>query len=430
MAFDVINTGTTANDGTGDPLRTAFTKVNDNTAKAVEGAASSTDGTVVTFDGTTGKVVKASSKVTADLVTGPASATSGNVAAFNGTTGKVLQDTTKVVADIVTGPASATSGNVAAFDGTSGKLLQNTTKVVADIVTGPASATSGRVAVYNGTTGKLLQDGTKAEADLVIGPASATDGRVAVFDQTTGKLLKDGTKAEADLVVGPASATDGAVALYDQTTGKLLKDGPVPGAASGLATLSSDTRVIEPSAFVGHRSLSHSRWLSPVTFGGGTCTLANGALKGIPWYLPFNLPIDRIGILVTTAGAAGSIVRLGVYGAVPTGVSLLHDFGTVATDTTGEKVITVDVTLLAGMVFLACVAQGAPASDPIVRGFGTGGHAVYGAQTTLTRTLTTDNTHTSLQTGVTGALPAGPMTNQAGASSNNYPGIAVRRKSL
>jgi hypothetical protein len=231
-------------------------------------------------------------------------------------------------------------------------------------------------------------------------------------------------------VEGPAAATDGAVALYDSTTGKLLKDGPVPGAASGVATLSADSLVIQPSAFVGHRSISQDRWLSPVTFGGGTCTLANGGLKGIPWYLPFNFPIDRIGILVTTAGAAGSVVRLGVYVAVPTGVSLLHDFGTVSTDTTGEKIITVSETLPSGMVFLVCVAQGAPETNPIVRGFGTGGHAVYGAQTTLSRTLTTDNTHTTLQTGVTGALPTGPITNQAGAASNNYPGIAVRRTSV
>ena len=30
MAQQTINIGTTANDGTGDPLRTAFDKVNDN----------------------------------------------------------------------------------------------------------------------------------------------------------------------------------------------------------------------------------------------------------------------------------------------------------------------------------------------------------------------------------------------------------------
>ncbi len=31
MSREIIDTGTTANDGTGDPLRTAFTKTNDNT---------------------------------------------------------------------------------------------------------------------------------------------------------------------------------------------------------------------------------------------------------------------------------------------------------------------------------------------------------------------------------------------------------------
>jgi len=30
MAQEIINIGTTPNDGTGDPLRTAFTKVNEN----------------------------------------------------------------------------------------------------------------------------------------------------------------------------------------------------------------------------------------------------------------------------------------------------------------------------------------------------------------------------------------------------------------
>jgi hypothetical protein len=119
MPFDVINTGTTANDGTGDPLRTAFTKVNDNTAKTVEAPTGAvTADTVVLFDGTTGKLVKGGGKVNADLVVGPASATSGRVAVYDGTTGKLLQDGAKLEADLVVGPASATDGQVAVFDQT------------------------------------------------------------------------------------------------------------------------------------------------------------------------------------------------------------------------------------------------------------------------------------------------------------------------
>jgi hypothetical protein len=69
MPFDVINTGTTANDGTGDPLRTAFTKVNDNTAKTVEAPTGAvTADTVVLFDGTTGKLIKDSTVKLEDLV--------------------------------------------------------------------------------------------------------------------------------------------------------------------------------------------------------------------------------------------------------------------------------------------------------------------------------------------------------------------------
>jgi hypothetical protein len=58
MAFDPVLVGTTANDGTGDPLRTAFTRVNSNFGLAVEGPAAATDGAVALFDGTTGKLLE------------------------------------------------------------------------------------------------------------------------------------------------------------------------------------------------------------------------------------------------------------------------------------------------------------------------------------------------------------------------------------
>jgi hypothetical protein len=69
MAFDVINIGATANDGTGDPLRTAFDKTNDNFALAVEGPTGAvTADTVALFDGTTGKLIKGGGQVNADIV--------------------------------------------------------------------------------------------------------------------------------------------------------------------------------------------------------------------------------------------------------------------------------------------------------------------------------------------------------------------------
>lgn len=58
MAFDVINVGTSVNDGTGDTLRAGGVKINANFAKAVEGPASSTDNSVAVFDGAGGKLLK------------------------------------------------------------------------------------------------------------------------------------------------------------------------------------------------------------------------------------------------------------------------------------------------------------------------------------------------------------------------------------
>jgi hypothetical protein len=247
MGFDVINIGATANDGTGDPLRTAFDKTNDNFALAVEGATGSTDGTVALFDGTTGKVIKG---------------------------------------------------------------------------------------------------GGKGNADLVVGPATATSGRVAVYDGTTGKLLQDGSKAEADLVVGPATATDGAVALYDSTTGKLLKDGPVPGAASGLATLDASLNVIQGvnnGADFTHASTGF------YTYRLRGSTTVSGLPSGTARYVPVSFSATRqklriLGINVTTAGFAGSVARIGLYGPLPTkptlaSGSLFYDAGTVEIDSTGFKTI-------------------------------------------------------------------------------------------
>ena len=76
MAQQTIGIGSIANDGTGDPLRTAFTKINANDtelyaadASRVVGPSSATDDTLVKFDGTTGKLVKQGPAVTAFAAT-------------------------------------------------------------------------------------------------------------------------------------------------------------------------------------------------------------------------------------------------------------------------------------------------------------------------------------------------------------------------
>ena len=101
MAFETVNVGTVANDGTGDTPRAGMVKVNSNFAKAVEGPASATDGRVAVYDGTTGKLLKNGTKVEADIVTGPASVTTDRIAVFDGTTGKLLKQATVLVSDLL-----------------------------------------------------------------------------------------------------------------------------------------------------------------------------------------------------------------------------------------------------------------------------------------------------------------------------------------
>lgn len=66
MAKQTINIGSAANDGTGEAIRSAFDKINQNTDELYDGMAAA--------------------------AVGPAAATDGNVAVFNGATGKLIED--------------------------------------------------------------------------------------------------------------------------------------------------------------------------------------------------------------------------------------------------------------------------------------------------------------------------------------------------
>jgi hypothetical protein len=260
--------------------------------------------------------------------------------------------------------------------------------------------------------------------DVINTGTTANDGTGDPLRTAFTKVNDNTAKA----VEGPASATADAVALYDSTTGKLLKDGPVPGAASGLATLKANGTITQPPAAVRYLTSSQTSWLSPATVvGTATAALANGALRGLPWYLPFNLDITAIGILVTTAGAAGSVIRLGAYIHTTAGLELHADYGTVDSTTTGEKIITVVDTLPSGMCVLVMCAQGTPATEPSVRASPNTGRVVFERQTVLTRAIENTTTLASYATGVTGALPS-TSGNFAGASGTTLGLIAVRAK--
>lgn len=161
MAFETVNVGTVANDGTGDTPRAGMTKVNNNFGKAVEGPATTvTNERLVVFDGTTGKLVKQGSKTEANLVEGPASATSGRIAVYDGATGKLLQNGTKLEADVVAGPSSVTDERIAVFDGTTGKLLKEATVTVSALLPLAGGTMTGAIVTNKQVETTLVTLGT------------------------------------------------------------------------------------------------------------------------------------------------------------------------------------------------------------------------------------------------------------------------------
>lgn len=132
-----------------------------------------------------------------------------------------------------------------------------------------------------------------------------------------------------------------------------------------------------------------------------------GSIYYTPIYVDGSTAFDRICINVTTAGAASTLARLGIYRADATNEApgtLVVDAGTVDVATTGEKLATISQTLTSGMYWLAFVSNGGPtckcpmtsfasntpAGVPLFRTLGLGSQAANGAWVAQTTGRTAD----------------------------------------
>jgi hypothetical protein len=159
-------------------------------------------------------------------------------------------------------------------------------------------------------------------------------------------------------------------------------------------------------------------WRLPIGATTSTATVANGGGTFTPLMVPVACTLTEIGVeVVGTVGAAGSVVRLGVYADSATAPgfpgALIQDFGTVATTTNGNQVLTGLTLALQPYVLYWTVAipQGTPATNPTLRIYT--GAANYGAGSLATYMWS------SVQTFGTplGALPA-----DASAIASTCPG--------
>ena len=91
-------------------------------------------------------------------------------------------------------------------------------------------------------------------------------------------------------------------------------------------------------------------------------TITANRLYYEPIFCTTAITVQKLSLQVQTAGAAGKKVRVGIYNCTtdlqPT--SLILDAGEVAVDTTGQKIITVDLSLPPGLYLSCFVSDGTP----------------------------------------------------------------------
>jgi hypothetical protein len=160
-----------------------------------------------------------------------------------------------------------------------------------------------------------------------------------------------------------------------------------------------------------NRATSNVYCSFPVSVGSQTQQpFSNGSLVFVPMMLAVGRTADRIGIEVTSAGTASvSVHRLGIWadsGGAPG--TLLVDAGTVATDSTGLKEVTISQALAANTLYwLGVVQQGAPGTTATIRVCST-----FGSHMTDANPSATPNGLSS--TSVTGVLGSSPTLTSTG----------------
>lgn len=158
---------------------------------------------------------------------------------------------------------------------------------------------------------------------------------------------------------------------------------------------------------------------------------ANGTALAVPILVPRAGIVTGLACQVTVVGTAGSVIRLGIYGADGqgkiTGPPIFDDGGAtiLGTSATVQSHTGLNIGIGLGMYWLVAVPQGAPATNPTLT---IGVQPSYqNSAPTLFGTLSlSSNFCVYSATGVTGALPNASAFSIAGSGTANPPIVAMQ----
>ncbi len=178
-------------------------------------------------------------------VVGPASAVGDNIVSFNSTTGKLIKDSGKAAASVVVGPSSATDSCVALFDGTTGKLLKDSALPYTPLYIQETAATGNmRGSEGSGTTTLTISDNPHQIFNLSAGrtvklpTTSVAAGAVYTMSNPNGYTLTI-QASDASAITTISKGTLRLVALsatpVANTAWAVINPGPVLGRTDGVA---------------------------------------------------------------------------------------------------------------------------------------------------------------------------------------------------
>jgi len=153
-------------------------------------------------------------------------------------------------------------------------------------------------------------------------------------------------------------------------------------------------------------------------------TSGNGTVRAGPVVVPLNVTLVRIGAEVTSAGDAGSLVRLGIWQDDGTGRpgALILDAGTIAGDSATVQEITIAQPLTRGVYWFGLCVQNVTVTQPTLRFNASSGLVPLDAGTSTPAANKASLSVT--RSGITGAFPATFGT--AGLDPTPVPRIVVK----